>query len=370
MSSAIIRNSAAEESDASVSTRTVTAGRLSGLGAIFQACVPVIVALVIGAIVLRVSGIDPFATYGLMASNAFGNTAGIAGTLTSATPLLFTGLATAVAFRAGVFSLGAEPAFVLGGLTAAGLAVAVPGPAPVVIIIAAIGATLIGLLYSWPAAWLRVRYGVDEVVSTLMLTFVATGIAAWIVNAFLLAPGSANSATAAIPFGLVKLLPPASLNIGFALAIVLIIGYAVFLKWSPFGLELHQTGVNPRFSAAQGVQTSRVIVTAMLATGAIAGLGGAMHAMGVVGRFVSSGFSADYGFTGIAIALLARRSAVGIIPAAILFGAFASAGTTIQLFDNIPLDIVDVLQGTVMIFAVATFSFGWLRQRRVAKELS
>src|SRR5699024_10122238 len=111
------------------------------------------------------------------------------------------------------------------------------------------------------------------------------------------------------------------LNVGFALAIVLIIGYAVFLKWSPFGLELHHTGVNPRFSAAQGVQTSRVIVTAMLATGAIAGLGGAMHAMGVVGRFVSSGFSADYGFTGIAIALLARRSAVGIIPAAILFGA-------------------------------------------------
>lgn len=368
MSSSVTSDPLTGEPDPESTNRTVTAGRLSGLGAVLQACLPVLVALLLGAIVLRISGIDPFATYALMASNAFGTTSGLAGTLTSATPLLFTGLATAVAFHSGVFSLGAEPAFVLGGLTAAWLAVSVKGPPPVVILVAALGAILVGVLYSWPAAWLRVRFGVDEVVSTLMLTFVATGLSAWIVNAFLLAPGSANSATAAIPLDLPKLMPPASLNIGFVVAILLIFCYAVFLRWNTAGFELHHTGVNPRFSAAQGVSTSRVVVTAMLTTGAIAGLGGAVHAMGVVGRFVSSGFSADYGFTGIAIALLARRSALGIIPAAILFGAFSSAGTTIQLFDNIPLDIVDVLQGTVMIFAVATFSWQWLRSRRILKE--
>lgn len=368
MSSPVTSDPATGEPDSTSTDRTITAGRPSALAAVLQACLPVVVALALGAVVLRVSGIDPFATYALMASNAFGTASGLAGTLTSATPLLFTGLATAVAFRAGIFSLGAEPAFVLGGLTAAWLAVVVKGPTPVVILVAALGAILVGVLYSWPAAWLRVRLGVDEVVSTLMLTFVATGIAAWVVNAFLLAPGSANSATAAIPVDLFKLMPPASLNIGFVVAVLLIVGYAVFLRWSPRGFELHHTGVNPRFSATQGVSTSRVIVAAMLTTGAIAGLGGAVHAMGVVGRFVSSGFSADYGFTGIAVALLARRSAMGIIPAAILFGAFSSAGTTIQLFDNIPLDIVDVLQGTVMIFAVATFSLDWLRRRRGAKE--
>lgn len=370
MSSPVTSDPATGNPDPSSTERTVTAGRLGGIRAVLQAFLPVIVALALGAVVLRVSGIDPFATYALMGSKAFGTTSGLAGTLTSATPLLFTGLATAVAFRAGVFSLGAEPAFVLGGLTAAWLAVLVDGPAPVVIVVAALGAILVGVLYSWPAAWLRVRFGVDEVVSTLMLTFVATGLAAWIVNAYLLAPGSANSSTAAVPVDLPKLMPPASLNIGFVIAVLLIIGYSLFLRWSPGGFELHHTGVNPRFSAAQGVSTSRVVVTAMLATGAIAGLGGAVHAMGVVGRFVSSGFSADYGFTGIAVALLARRSALGIIPAAILFGAFSSAGTTIQLFDNIPLDIVDVLQGTVMIFAVATFSLHCLRLRRGTKETS
>lgn len=369
MTSTIVNRPAPEDPELSISTG-IRSRRLANVTAIAQACVPVFVALVLGALVLRASGIDPFATYALMASNAFGSIAGFAGTLTSATPLLFTGLATAVAFRAGVFSLGAEPAFVLGGLTAAWLGVTVTGSPLLVILIAAFGAILVGILYSWPAAWLRVRFGVDEVVSTLMSTFIATGIAAWIVNAFLLAPGSANSATATVPFSLLKLMPPASLNIAFVVAIVLIIGYTMFLRWTPLGFELHHTGVNPRFSAAQGVPNSSVILTAMLATGAIAGLGGAMHAMGVVGRFVSNGFSADYGFTGIAVALLARRSALGIIPAAVLFGAFANAGTTIQLFDNIPLDIVDVLQGTVMIFAVATFSLGLLRKRHVVKDAS
>lgn len=328
------------------------------------ALTPVLVALVIGGIVLRVSGIDPFATYALMARNAFGSVNGLAGTLTSATPLLFTGLATAIAFRAGVFTMGAEAGFVLGGLAAAWLAVLVPGPPILVGLVAMAGAMVAGLLFALPPALLKVRLGVDEVVSTLMLNFAAVAIAAWIVNAYLLAPGAANSSTASIPFGLTKLMPPASLNIGFLIALVLIVIYGVFLRYTSQGLELHHVGVDARFSAAQGVRVGRVVLIAMLMTGAIAGLGGAVHAMGVVGKFVATGFSASYGFTGIAVALLARRSALGIIPAALLFGAFANAGTTIQLFDSIPLDIVSVLQGTVMMFAVAHISVSLLHRRR------
>ncbi len=327
---------------------------------------PVLLALLIGALVLRISGIDPIAVYMLMAQNAFGTTNGLAGTLTSATPLLFTSLATAIAFRAGVFSLGAEAGFILGGLAAAWLAVAVHGPAIVVILIAMAGSVVVGALFSLPAAYLRVRLGVDEVVSTLMLNFVATSVAAWIVNAYLLAPGAANSSTQPIPVSLTKFMPPASLNVGFLAALLLIGAYAVFLRRTSVGAELHHVGVNGRFAAAQGIRVSKVVLWAMLATGAIAGLGGSVHAMGVVGKFVATGFSASYGFTGIAVALLARRSALGLIPAAILFGAFANAGTTIQLFDNIPLDIVNVLQGTVMVFAVASFAITLRRRKKTS----
>lgn len=331
---------------------------------VLDALLPVVVALVIGAVVLRVAGIDPFAVYRLMVENAFGTSTGITGTLTSATPLLFTGLATAIAFRAGIFSMGAESGFILGGLTAAWLGVAIPGPAIVVIVISMLGGMVAGGLFAVPPALLKTKLGVDEVVSTLMLNFVAVGLATWIVNAYLLAPGSANSSTAPIPVSLWKLAPPASLNVGFVVAVVLIIGYAVYLRRTSSGLELHHVGVNVRFAAAQGVRVSRVVIGAMVACGAVAGIGGAVHALGVAGKFVSSGFSASYGFTGIAVALLARRSAWGIIPAAILFGAFTSAGTTIQLFDNVPLDIVSVLQGTVMMFAVASFAITWRRRRK------
>jgi len=338
----------------------------AGLGRkVLTALAPVVVALLIGAIVLQASGIDAIAVYRLMVNNAFGTRDGIAGTLTSATPLLFTGVATAISFRAGVFSMGAESGFVLGGLVAAWLAVAIHGPSFLVAIIAMLGAMVAGALFSLPPALLKTWLGVDEVVSTLMLNFVATGLTAWIVNSYLLAPGQANSSTRPVPFSLPRLLPPNSLNIGFLIAIALVAAYWVFLRWTSAGLELHHVGVNPRFAAAQGIPVNKVIIGAMLATGAIAGLGGSIHAMGVVGKFVVSGFSASYGFTGIAVALLARRSPWGIVPAAIMFGAFASAGTTIQLFDNIPLDIVNVLQGTVMVFAVAHLTLD-LRRRKKA----
>lgn len=333
---------------------------------VIAALLPVVIALAIGGVVLRVAGIDPFAVYELMAYHAFGTRSGIAGTLTSATPLLFTGLGTAIAFRAGVFSIAAEGSFVLGGLAAAWLAVLLPWHPAVAIVVALLGGALAGGLFAAPAAVLRVRLDVDEVVSTLMLNFVAVGVAAWLVNAYLLAPGSANSSTRSVPFDLWELMPPSPLNVGLLIGLVLIAAYAWLLRRSIFGFELHHVGVNSRFAGAQGVRVSRIILTAMLLTGIISGVGGAVHAMGVVGKFVVGGFSASYGFTGIAVALLARSSAWGIVPAAILFGAFASAGTTIQLFDNIPLDLVDVLQGTVMMFAVASFALPRWRKRRAA----
>jgi simple sugar transport system permease protein len=206
---------------------------------------------------------------------------------------------------------------------------------------------------------------VDEVVTTLMLNFVAVNLTGWMLNSFLLAPGVANSATPIVAGQafLPRLLPPSTLNAGLLLALVLLAGWAVWVRGSNLGYELRMVGANPSFAAATGIDVPRVIVAAMLLSGAVGGLGGGVHALGVVHRFVE-GFSPGYGFTGIAVALLGRNGAAGVLVASVLFGALASAGATVQLFTSIPLDIVNVLQGTVMIFAVVQLARLRLRPGR------
>lgn len=321
------------------------------IGSLLLPLVPFLVALVIGGIVLLATGHDPLDFYQLLVREAFGGTDRIAATLSSATPLLFTGLATAVAFRAGVFNVGVEGAFILGGLVTATVAAHMSGPAVIPVAMAA-GAGA-GVIVSGIPGWLKARWNVDEVVTTLMVNFVVTGVTGWLVTSFLQAKGVANSATPLIgqQAWLPDLLPPDNLTSGVLIGLVLAVAYAIWLRHSVRGYELRQTGLNPRFAAAQGIRVGRVIIVAMILSGAIAGLGGAAHALGVVHRYVD-GFSPGYGFTGIAVALLGRNSAVGVVIGAILFGALASAGTTAQLFSDIPVDIVNVLSGTVMIFAV------------------
>lgn len=314
---------------------------------------PVVAAFAVGAVVLAATGWDPLSVYRLMAREAFGSSASIQSTLGAATPLLFTGLATAVAFRAGVFNIGVDGSFVLGGLVAAWLGAATGGLGGWALIpLCLLAGALVGGAWAAPPALLRARLGVDEVVTTLMLNFVAVGIASWIVNAFLLARGTANSASAAIApqaqlptFG-----SSGTLTLALAVALAAVAFYSVWVRHAAGGFELRMTGLSPSFAEASGMRVRSVILRAMAWSGAIGGLGGAAHALGVVHRFVD-GFSPGYGFTGIAIAILAGDSAIGLVVAAILFGALASAGATVQLFSDIPLDIVDVLQGTVMLLA-------------------
>jgi general nucleoside transport system permease protein len=323
---------------------------LGGLRGAAQSLLPVGGALVVGAVVLAVTGWDPISVYRVLLREAFGSASRIESTLAAATPLLFCGLATAIAFRAGVFNIGVDGSFVLGGLAAAWLGAAIGVPGALLIPACLALGMLAGGLWSAPPAILRARLGVDEVVTTLMLNFVAVGLASWVVNALLLAQGTANSASA--PIASQAELPSLSgeVTLGFGIALAALALYGVWTRFSAAGYELRMTGLNPAFAQTVGIPVRRVILTAMLWSGIVGGLGGAAHALGVVHRFVD-GFSPGYGFTGIAIALLARNGAVGVVLASILFGALASAGATAQLFSDIPLDIVDVLQGTIMVLA-------------------
>jgi len=335
------------------------------LGRLLAAVAPFVLAILIGAIVLALTGHEPLGVYSLMAEEAFGDERRIAATLTAATPLLLTGLAAAVAFRAGIFNVGAEGCFYLGGMIAAvGGYVLADWPGGLSIPLALAAAAIIGGVWLIVPGLLRTRLGVDEVVTTLMFNFIAIGLTSWLVNGPLLARGSANSATPAIGANaeLPRLLAPTTLHLGFLISLALVIAYGVWSRITVAGFRSRLVGLNARFGRAVGIDPLRVFLSMMIASGMIGGLAGGIHTLGLVHRFVG-GFSPGYGFTGVAIALLARNSAIGVILASLLFGALSSAGANIQLFSDVPIEIVEILQGAVMIFAVAQLGLGQFGRR-------
>lgn len=328
------------------------------------AVAPFVIALLLGALLLIATGRDPIEIYGMMATEGFGSAGRIAATLTAATPVLFCAVATAVSFRAGIFNMGVEGGFYLGGLAGAVAGFTFTGlPGPILIAVElGLGALVGGLWLSIPG-FLRAQLEVDEVVSTLMLNFVAINFTAFLVNGVFLAPGAGNSQTPMIAEAgwLPRLMPPSTLSLGFVIALVLLIAYDFWERYTPLGFEARVTGLNPRFSRAVGIDVPALIIKTAAISGLIGGLGGAAHAAGLIHRFVA-GFSPGYGFTGLAVVLLGRNSAIGMLLGALVFGALASAGTTVQLFSDLPIQIVDVLQGTVTVFAVVRL--GRLIQRR------
>jgi ABC-type uncharacterized transport system permease subunit len=336
-------------------------------GSVLAALAPLVVALIVTAIVLLAAGHNPIEVFALLATESFGGTRRVAATLAAATPLILTGLATAIAFRAGAFNVGVEGCIFVGGLAAAYVGYSWGWlPTATLLPVALLAAIVVGSAWMLIPGVLKARLDVDEVVTTLMLNFIAIGITAYLVNGPLLAPGSANSSTPAVleAARLPRLLPPSTLNAGFLIAVALLVLYWLWGSRTALGFETRLAGLNARFAVASGIDVPMLIIKMMLLSGAIAGLAGGIHALGTVGKFVQ-GFSPGYGFTGIAVALLGRGNALGMFLAAVLFGALASAGSTIQLFSDVPIEIVNILQGTVMIFAVA--QFGWLFARGRAR---
>ena len=328
------------------------------------ALLPFAAALLAGALMLLATGRDPLATYQLLLEQSFGSSIAIGNTLAQTTPVLFAGLATAVAFRAGVFNIGVEGSIYVGAFAAAWVGFSFTGLSGLVLIPAALAcAAVVGGLWSLVPGYLRARWKVDEVVTTLMLNFVAIGLTSYLVNGPFLAVGTANSMSPLIAPAarLGSLLPPSQLSIGFVLALVVAAAFWFVFRRTTTGYELDVTGANPRFAMTSGISVVKVIIVAMIISGIVAGVAGAVQVLGVNGRFIDH-FSPGFGFTGIAVALLGRNTAIGCVLAALFFGALSNGAAMMQLFTDIPLDLVNVLAGTVMILAVVNFA--GLRPRR------
>ena len=340
--------------------------RLLGIQAMNVAGVvaALLLALLVGSLAIKAQGIDPFSAYGAMLDRAFGGWRPIGNTLKAATPLLLTGLGTAVVFRAGFINVGQEGQLYIGALSAAVVASAdlgIPGSLQIVLAIAV--AVVAGAAWAaWPV-YLRVRFNANEIVTTLMSSYVAILSISWLVNGPLRPAGVAVGSTAPIlaaahlPF-----LGPTPVGSGILIAAVVAAAFALVFRRTPIGFEWRILGANSHTARYAGLRPGSLWLVAALASGAVCALAGAIEVLGVQFRFVE-GLSPGLGYMGILVALIARFSPVGIVMVAVLFGAINAGAIGLEMTSGVPAQISSVIQGLMILFVAAQSGlrslFGW-----------
>ena len=318
--------------------------------------IAVLFALLVGAIVLAVTGHSPIEAYAAVLIGAFGDIYGIGQTFTQATPIIFTALAFLFSYKCGLFNIGAEGQLLVGGLTAALVGISAPGlPIFIHLPLALIAGAAGGALWGFFPAVLKAKLGANEVITTLMLSYVALYITSYIVNYPLKAPGMVPqtvpiAASAELP----GILPPTQLSASFIIALISAGIVAYMLERTTIGYEIRAIGLNTKASESGGIDIKKGII--------LAGLGGAGEILGVHHRFID-GFSPGYGWDGLAVALIGGLNPYGAVFAAVFFGALRSGGQAMSRSTGVPLDIVFVLQALVILFVAAPRLIKYLLKR-------
>ena len=277
-------------------------------------------------------------------------------TLVRATPLLLVGLAVALAFRGGVLNIGAEGQLILGAIAASAVALRLPQtPALPLIVLMIVAGALAGGLWAGIAAWLRQRFGVLEVISTIMLNFVAAALIGWIVRGPLQEPtgvypmSESFAAAARWPF----LLGGQRLHLGFVLGLLAAGGLAFVLARTAAGFRVRALGASPAAAeSAGGVSASRVSARVFVVSGMLAGLAGASEVGGVTWALYE-GISPGYGYTAIAVALLARLDPRWVVVTAVFFGALEAGGAPMQREAGVPAMAVQIVTATLLLAVLA-----------------
>ena len=308
----------------------------------------------------------PWTAYTSLFFGAFGGLNPIVDTLVAAAPLILGGLALGLGFKAGLFNIGAPGQFLMGALAAAAVGASVAGlPAPIAITAAVLAGAIAGALYGFIPGALKAFTGAHEVVTTIMLNFIAGAIIAYLVAGPLGAEGFTFARTGPIGNAALPDLPGTrNLHAGVFLALA-----AVPLVWwvlarSTFGFEIRTVGANPNAARYAGMRPALVIITTMAASGLLAGLAGVVEILGVTG-FINTSYGTS--FDSISVALLGRAHPVGILFAAILFGAMRAGAPEMQLDAKIPVEIIDVLQGIILLFLAADVIVRRVIRLRVAR---
>jgi len=326
-----------------------------------------VVAFLIAGVVVVFVGENPLRAAYILVTGAFGSGYNIGFTLFYATNFIFTGLAVAVAIHCGLFNIGAEGQAYIGGLGVAIACLWLDAFAPwfVVLPVALVLGATFGALWALIPAWLQAKRGSHIVITTIMFNFIAAATMTWLLGSLLKPAGSMDPASrpflegAFLPklgwlLGLFGMnISSAPLNLSFLIAIVACVAVWLLIWRTRFGYEVRTMGLNPTAAAYAGIPQARIIVLAMLISGALAGLMAINNVMGQSERLLQNS-AEGAGFIGIAVALMGRNHPVGIFFAAILFGMLYQGGAELAFeMPKISREMIVVIQGLVILFAGA-----------------
>jgi len=316
--------------------------------------------------VIHVAGASPVAVAVALWGGAFGSRYNVAETLIQTAPLLLTGLGVALAFRARLFNIGAEGQFLAGAAAAVWVGVA-PVPAPVHLVCVCAAGIAAGAAWAAIAGWLKVYRGVQEALSTLLLNFVAIQLVAWLVRGPLQEAAARFPQTdkIAIPARLVLLQPvignlsATRLHAGVWAALFCAVLVWFYLARTAGGFALRAVGAGPLAAEAAGIPLRRTVLTTFALSGALSGLAGAIQISGVT-YFLADRYSPGYGYTAIAVALLANLSPIGAVPAALFFGALTAGSSNVQQA-GVSSVVIQVLQAVTLLSLIG---YQWAREQQ------
>ncbi|MGD9562060.1 MAG: ABC transporter permease [Pyrinomonadaceae bacterium] len=354
--------------------------------------IAVLAAFLVGGVVILLLGDDPITAYSLLLSNSFGSLRDIGWTLHYATPLIFTGLAVAVAFRCGLLNIGAEGQLYVAAFAAAWVGIKFGGtvvnifgkeenwswanlPAVLLVPLCILAAIAAGGIWGAIPGVLKARFGSHEVINTIMLNFIGIALVGYFTQYFYKLPGDPIQRTAEI--GEAAHIPRLNdfltfipydvpLNIAFLLALLMCALVYIFLWKTKWGYELRAVGENPSAAEYGGISAKKQVVVAMTLSGMLAGMVGIGEVLGTRHHF-EVGFSADWGFLGIAVALLGRNHPLGVLIAAIFFGVLSRGEIFVDAFTRyVSKDLGWVLQAVIILF-VASLQMYTRRKGRATK---
>lgn len=338
----------------------------------------VLLALIVAGLILWTIGANPFDAIGILLEGAFGSGYAWGYTLYYATSFIFTGLAVAVAFHAGLFNIGGEGQAVIGGLGAGLVALAFDHvlPAPILVPLAVIASAVFGAAWALVPAYLQAYRGSHIVITTIMFNFLAASLMVFLLVDVLRDPGqmSTQSRTftdsASLPeiaqvFGWVGVkIPSTPLNLSLIWALICCVLVTIFVWRSRLGYEIRATGLSPRAALYAGIKPAHVTLIAMAISGALAGSVGVNEILGVQHRLLLE-FVAGAGFTGIAVALMGRNHPFGIILASLLFGALYQGGAELAFeIPTVTREMIITIQGLIILFsgALAYMNRPWIER--------
>lgn len=323
-----------------------------------MALVAILAAFIIGGVLILLMGINPIEAYGHFFYGVFGNVYTFGETMNKFTPLLCCAMSFSIAMKSGFFNMGSEGQFLAGGLCSAIVAINMPdAPAFVIVMLSILAGMAGGAVLSSIAGILRIAFGANELLSSMMLNYIMQYVIILLVSGVLRNPNSNMEQTVPVPEAgrLPIILGGSHLHAGIFVVLAALLAVWFLQQRTVPGFEMRLSGINANAARYAGVRERRSLVIVIILTGALAGLGGSLELLGNQYKMIE-GFSNSYGFDGIGIAVMGQHHPVGMVLSTLLFSAFRTGTASMQRGISVPTPILFVLQG-VIIIAVITSNY-------------